>query len=104
MKEFEKQVAMDVQFFNNSMNAVAAPVNPKDTPMMYSAAEPWGTMSTDYNNTQGISGAFYDRPGAQMMHPNQQTQLGQPETNPQQEYKPNFLVVAAVILLFVLLR
>ena len=88
------------------MNAVAAPVNPKDTPMMYSAAEPWGTMSTDYNNTQGISGAFYDRPKAEMMHPSEQLRHIETTTDQttQAEYKPNFLVVAAVILLFVLLR
>ena len=95
-----------VQFFNNSPgNAVAAPVNPKDTPMMYSAAEPWGTLSTDYNNTQGITGAFYNHPSAVMLHPSSPSHHSQAEQEPSStENKPNFLVVAAMILLFVLLR
>lgn len=93
---------MEVVMFNNSSSAIAAPVNPKDTPIMYNTPEPWGTLSTDYNNTQGIAGEFYGRPTSSMMHPSPQSH--EQSEAPQEPYKPNFLVIAGLILLFVLLK
>jgi hypothetical protein len=95
---------MDVVFFNNSRNVVQPPSNPQNTPVMYSTPEPWGNLSTDYNNTQSIGAEFYWPPtNGETMQPVQQPHE-QTETASSEPYKPNFLVMAGIILLIVLLK